>query len=106
MKDLVRGIAESGEWAESHRLEAARLVSPYFRQDEKLVRHVLTQPPDRVSYRMLTPETTRCSGWPTWRYEAKILDTRLDVRGLVDRQFIPEDIEAARIEMPAATTQP
>ena len=51
----MRGIAESGEWAETHRLEAATLVSPYFRQDEKLVRYVLTQPPDRVSYRMLTP---------------------------------------------------
>ncbi len=36
VKDLVRGIAESGEWAESHRVEAARLVSPYFRQDERL----------------------------------------------------------------------
>ena len=33
-----------------------RSSSPYFRQDEKLVRYVLTQPPDRVSYRMLTPE--------------------------------------------------
>ena len=55
VRDLVRGIAESGEWAEHHRVEAAELVSPYFRQDEKLVRYVLTQPPDRVSYRMLTP---------------------------------------------------
>jgi hypothetical protein len=35
-------------------------------------------------------------------YEAKILDTKLDVRGLVDRQFIPKDIEAARIDMPPA----
>src|SRR4029079_5680755 len=55
VRDLVRGIAESGEWAERHRLSAAKVVSPYFRQDEALVRFVLTQPPDRVSYRMLTP---------------------------------------------------
>ena len=41
--------------AGTHRVDAARLVSPYFRQDESLVRYVLTQPPDRVSYRMLTP---------------------------------------------------
>jgi len=33
VRDLVRGIAESGEWAETHRVDAARLVSPYFRQD-------------------------------------------------------------------------
>jgi NitT/TauT family transport system substrate-binding protein len=54
VRDLVRGIAESGEWAEIHRTDAAKLVAPYFRQDEKVV-YVLTQPPDRVSYRMLTP---------------------------------------------------
>jgi hypothetical protein len=32
--------------------------------------------------------------------EAGILERRLDVRGLVDRQFIPPDIAPARIEMP------
>jgi NitT/TauT family transport system substrate-binding protein len=30
-------------------------VSPYFRQDEKLLAYVLTQPPDRVTYRNLNP---------------------------------------------------
>ena len=30
-----------------------------------------------------------------------VLERRLDVTGLVDRQFIPEHIEAARIEAPA-----
>src|SRR3954447_22823502 len=34
VRDLVRGIAESGEWAETHRTEAAKIVSPYFKQDE------------------------------------------------------------------------
>jgi len=50
VRDLVRGIAESGEWAQVHRLEAAKVVAPYFRQDEKPFAYVLTQPPDRVSY--------------------------------------------------------
>jgi ABC-type nitrate/sulfonate/bicarbonate transport system substrate-binding protein len=35
VKDLVRGIAESGEWAETHRPEAAHVAAPYFRQDER-----------------------------------------------------------------------
>src|ERR1044071_7102985 len=48
VRDLVRGIAESGEWAETHRLEAAKVASPFLRQNEKGVRYVLTQPPDRV----------------------------------------------------------
>ena len=102
VRDLVRGIAQSGEWAETHRVDAARLVSPYFRQDESLIRYVLTQPPDRVSYRMLTPGDDEMQRIADMALEAGILERRLDVHGLVDRQFIPSDITAARIDMPAA----
>jgi NitT/TauT family transport system substrate-binding protein len=99
VKDLVRGIAESGEWAERHRVEAAKLVSPYFRQDEKLVRYVLTQPPDRVSYRMLTPQDEEMQQIADMGLEAGILERRLDVTNLVDRRFIPPDIAPARIDL-------
>jgi NitT/TauT family transport system substrate-binding protein len=99
VRDLVRGIAESGEWADTHRLDAARLVAPYFRQDESLIRYVLTQPPDRVSYRMLTPRDDEMQVIADMALEAGILDRRLDVRGLVDREFIPSDITPARIEL-------
>jgi NitT/TauT family transport system substrate-binding protein len=98
VRDLVRGIAESGEWAEQHRVEAARVVSPYFRQDEALVRYVLTQPPDRVSYRMLTPLDAEMQQIADMGLAAGILERRLDVKDLVDRQFIPADIQPARIE--------
>ena len=100
VRDLVRGIAESGEWAETHRVDAARLVSPYFRQDESLIRYVLTQPPDRVSYRMLTPRDDEMQRIADMALEAGILERRLDVTGLVDREFIPPDITPARIDMP------
>ncbi len=106
VKDLVRGIAESGEWAERHRTEAARLVSPYFRQDEKLLRFVLTQPPDRVSYRQLTPEDDEMQAIADMGLEAGILERHLDVKGLVDRQFIPKEFEPARIEMPEESPRP
>lgn len=49
------------EWTETHRLGAAKVAAPYFRQDERVVRYVLTQPPDRVSYRMLI-----CSRFTIW----------------------------------------
>ena len=102
VRDLVRGIAESGEWAERNRTRAAALVAPYFRQDEALIRYVLTQPPDRVSYRSLTPLDAEMQQIADMGLAAGILDRRLDVTGLVDRRFIPEHIEAARIEVPAA----
>jgi NitT/TauT family transport system substrate-binding protein len=105
VRDLVRGIAESGEWAEQHRVEAASVVSPYFRQDETLVRYVLTQPPDRVSYRMLTPLDEEMQQIADMGLAAGILDRRLDVTDLVDRQFIPTDITPARIDGPRRPAQ-
>ena len=97
VRDLVRGIAESGEWAERNRVQAAALVAPYFRQDEALIRYVLTQPPDRVSYRSLTPLDGEMQQIADMGLAAGILERRLDVTGLIDRRFIPESIEPAAI---------
>jgi NitT/TauT family transport system substrate-binding protein len=97
MKDLVRGIAESGEWAETHRLEAAKVAAPYFRQDEKVVRYVLTQPPDRVSYRMLTPTDEEMQKIHDMALKAGILEKPIDMKDLIDRSFIPAEIKPASI---------
>jgi NitT/TauT family transport system substrate-binding protein len=99
VRDLVRGIAESGEWADRHRLSAAKVASPYFRQDEALVRFVLTQPPDRVSYRMLTPTDEDLEKIMDMGLKAGILEKRIQMKDLVDRQFIPSDIKPANINV-------
>ncbi|MBD0325560.1 MAG: ABC transporter substrate-binding protein [Pyrinomonadaceae bacterium] len=99
VRDLVRGIAESGEWAETHRLEAARVAAPYFRQDERVVRYVLTQPPDRVSYRMLTPTDEDLQQIHDMAIKTGILERPIRMSDLVDRQFIPQDIKAADIDV-------
>jgi len=96
-RDLVRGIAESGEWAETHRVRAASVVAPYFRQDEALIRHVLTEPPDRVSYRMLNPTDVELQEIADMALRAGILEKRADMRDLVDRSFIPDAIRAVDI---------
>jgi NitT/TauT family transport system substrate-binding protein len=98
VRDLVRGIAESGEWAETHRLEAAKVVSPYFRQDEKVVRYVLTQPPDRVSYRMLTPTDEDLQKIYDMAIKAGVLTKPISMSDLIDREFIPKDIKPANID--------
>lgn len=98
--DLVRGIAESGEWAEHHREEAAALVAPYYRQDEQLLRYVLTTPRDRVSYVGLTPTREELEVIMRYAVKAKILKGPIDVGQLVDTQFIPDKIEAAKITRP------
>ncbi len=98
VRDLVRGIAESGEWAETNRLAAAKLVAPYYRQDQKLLEYVLTQPPDRVSYRMLTPTDEDLREIMKYAIKAGILEREIPLDRLVDRQFIPEQIHAAQIQ--------
>lgn len=105
VRDLVRGIAESGEWADGHRVEAAKVVAPYFRQDEKVVRYVLTQPPDRVSYRMLTPTDEEMQRIHDMALKAGILERPIAMSDLLDRQFIPADIKPANID-PEAPGQP
>ena len=102
VSDLVRGIAESGEWAETHRLDAAKIAAPYYRQDEKVVRYVLTQPKDRVSYRMLTPTDKDIQDIADMALKADLISKPSLARDLVDRRFIPKTIKPVPIKVPAA----
>lgn len=97
VRDLVRGIAESGEWADRNRLQAAKVAAPYFRQDQKLLEYVLTQPPDRVSYRHLTPTDEDLQAIMKYAIKAGILRKPIELSQLVDRRFIPSDIQPAKI---------
>jgi NitT/TauT family transport system substrate-binding protein len=106
VKDLVRGIAESGEWAETHRLEAGKLVAPYFRQDAKLVQYVLTEPPDRVSYRQLTPKDDEMEKIRDMGIKLGVLTKKTPMSELIDRDFIPKTIKAANIVVPAEPVKP
>jgi NitT/TauT family transport system substrate-binding protein len=106
VKDLVRGIAESGEWAETHRLDAAKVAAPFFRQDEKLVRYVLTEPPDRVSYRQLTPTDAELQKIEDMGIQAGILTKHTPMSELIDRSFIPQQIHAANIQVGSAPITP
>ncbi len=54
VQQLVTGIAKSGMWLEGgmdHRMDAAVAVATqYYNQDPRLLRFVLSKPPDRVKY--------------------------------------------------------
>jgi len=98
VQDLVRGIAESGAWAETHRVEAARLVSPYFRQDEKVLHYVLTADPQRVSYVNLTPTDEDLQLIEDMGLKIGLLTKRTPMNELIDRKFVPQEIRAAPID--------
>jgi NitT/TauT family transport system substrate-binding protein len=99
VRDLVRGINESGEWTEQHREDAAKLVSPYFRQDEKLLRYVLTQPADRVTYRNLNPTDEEMQKILDMGISLGFLKTRTPMNELMDKSFFPEQIKPASIDI-------
>jgi NitT/TauT family transport system substrate-binding protein len=99
VRDLVRGIAESGEWAERNREEAATLVSPYFRQDEKLLRYVLTEPGDRVTYRNLDPTDVELERIRDMGASLGFLKPDLSIADVIDRSFFPKTIEPAKVDI-------
>lgn len=98
VQDLVRGIAQSGAWAETHRTEAAKLVSPYYRQDEKVLNYVLTADPHRVSYVQLTPTDEDLQQIQDMGLKLGILTKHIPMKELIDRDFVPRTITAAAID--------
>ena len=59
VQELVDGIAKSGKWLDEsheHRMQAAQVAAEnYYFQPKDLLEHVLSDPPDRVSYTGLGP---------------------------------------------------
>jgi NitT/TauT family transport system substrate-binding protein len=100
VRDLVRGIAESGAWAEENRQDAAKLAAPYFRQDPRLLAYVLTQPPDRVSYKSLTPRDGELRVIHDLMLKEGLLQAPIVLSELLDRKFIPAEIKPAAIGLP------
>lgn len=99
VKDLVRGIVDSGEWVETNRPDAAKLVAPYFRQDPKLLNYILTSKPERVSYRMLNPTDAEMQKIMDMGLQLGQLKKATPIAELMDRDYFPADIHAAKVDM-------
>ncbi len=99
VRDLIRGIAESGKWVETHRAEAAELVSPYYRQDKKILNYVLTTTPHRVRYENLTPTGEELQKIHDMAMKMGILKKPMDMKDLVDNSFVPKEILDKEIDV-------
>jgi NitT/TauT family transport system substrate-binding protein len=57
IQEMVDGIAKSGKWLEGgmdNRIQASEFVAKnYYNQNPRLLRYVLSKPPDRVRYNNL-----------------------------------------------------
>jgi len=97
VSDLVRGIAQSGMWADTHRAEAAKLVAPYYRQNEKVLNYVLTSNPERVKYENLTPSDQDLQAIEDMGIKLGYLKKHTPMSELIDRSFVPKEITPAPI---------
>ena len=99
VRDLVRGIAESGAWAEIHRKEAAKIVASYNRQDPKVLNYVLTSSPRRVSYVKLTPNEKELQAIADVGIKLGFLKKKISMSELLDISFVPEHVVPASIKV-------
>ncbi|MBV9488242.1 MAG: ABC transporter substrate-binding protein [Verrucomicrobia bacterium] len=92
---LVDGIARSGRWLDQkmdHRMEAAQFVSQnYYHQDPRLLRFVLSKPPDRVKYTNLTVRKPDFLEIEALARETGMLKGKVTFEDYADPSFVPPE---------------
>lgn len=91
---LVNGIAASGRWIDQsmdHRMDAAEFVARnYYNQHPRLLRFVLSKPPDRVTYSRLTPLRPDFEEIERLAKAVGIIEGRVRFEDYVDDSFAAE----------------
>lgn len=91
VQDLVTGIAQSGLWLEAgmdHRMKAADAVATqYYNQNPRLLRFVLSKPPDRVTYGNLRLARQEFDAIAQLALEASILKQPIAFADYADTRF-------------------
>lgn len=95
VQKLVDGIARSGKWLDQtmdHRMEAADFVSQYYyNQNPRLLRFVLSKPPDRVKYTNLALRKNDFLEIEALAKETEVLKGKVTFEDYTDTSFIPPD---------------
>jgi len=105
---LVDGIARSGLWLDNdihHREEAADFVGRYYyRQNPRLLRWALTNPPNRVVYTPLTPFKPDFDLVRDLMIETGVLERSIEFKDYVDARFAEgAKMQTAWLYEPGAT---
>jgi NitT/TauT family transport system substrate-binding protein len=92
---LVDGIAKSGKWLDrsmDHRMQAADFVSQnYYNQNPRLLRFVLSKPPDRVKYTNLALRKADFLEIERLGKESGALKGTATFEDYTDTSFVPDD---------------
>jgi NitT/TauT family transport system substrate-binding protein len=96
---LVDGIAKSGKWLEGgseHRMRAAEFAGRrYYHQDPRLLRFVLSKPPDRVKYTNLSLHRDDFEEIETLGRESGILQGTAHFDDYTDASFVKDESAVA-----------
>jgi NitT/TauT family transport system substrate-binding protein len=99
VEKLVDGIARSGKWLDAdmdHRMQVADAVAQkYYNQHPRLLRFVLSEPPDRVTYTNLALAKEEFNRIEELALEAGILDGPITFEEYADVSF-SEKFQAAQ----------
>jgi NitT/TauT family transport system substrate-binding protein len=91
VQQLVDGIARSGKWLDAdpeNRMNAADNIGrDYYKQDPKLLRHVLSKPPDRVTYSQLRLARSEFAVIENLAFEAGLLKKPIAFEQYADARF-------------------
>jgi NitT/TauT family transport system substrate-binding protein len=108
---LVDGIARSGKWLDQdkdspsenrHRMQAAEFVGKrYYNQDPKLLRFVLSKPPDRVKYTNLNVRRADFEEIEKYARESGIFQGKVGFDDYADPSFVPPDRDISAYEWEA-----
>jgi NitT/TauT family transport system substrate-binding protein len=95
VKKLVDGIARSGKWLDQtmdHRMEAAEFVAEqYYNQNPRLLRFVLSKPPDRVKYTNLAVRRDDFLEIEKLAKETGVIKGNVTFEDYTDTSFTPAD---------------
>ena len=106
VQQLVDGIARSGKWLDEtmdHRMQAAEFTGKnYYNQDPKLLRFVLSKPPDRVKYTNLAVRRKDFEEIEALGLESGILTGTAHFEDYADHSFVPDDSTIAPYQFEVA----
>ncbi|MGQ9499538.1 MAG: ABC transporter substrate-binding protein [Dissulfurimicrobium sp.] len=84
---LIRAFYKEGKWVEQHRIEAAKIAARRFNLPKPLIEFVLTNPPDRVSYKDLIPRVDEFAKMGEEMIKYGLLKYNPDTRALIDTSW-------------------
>ncbi len=86
IKNLVRGAARSGVWAEKNTREAARISSQYWNQSAELIEYALKTPKNRIVYDRFVPKQEEMQEIADYMLRFDLIENN-DISGLVEDRF-------------------